>query len=162
MIGNYNRIDRVKLQSGREYVAWLLTGDNVGRDFEVLLTADNWFNTEFDVVERTLSVPVSTLQDVLDFCKKENIKAPLQHYDSESKTMLVGGEKDCIVYDNLDFDWDENAVADLIKEGAKLTFNGEPITVKEVTSFGFSYENSKGEELFCNTMFETVRRIKAC
>jgi hypothetical protein len=160
MLGRYSRIDRVKLQGSENSETWLLTGDGVGSDFEVDLTGDNWF-VEPKVLERILSVPVSNLQDVIKFCKEKNIRKPLEYYD-ESGTMLVGGAKDCIVFENLDFNWDENVVDDLIKVGAKLLLNGEPITIKEVTDFGFSYENSRGEELSCNTIFETIRRIRAC
>lgn len=103
-IGEYERIEKVKYNDGT-YVH-LLTGVGAGSGgFEVELEGNCFFNTEFEVEERTLVLIVNTIQDVLDFAKTLNIDLTPNY---NGKYLLVGGEKDMCVFDNLEYNWLEN------------------------------------------------------
>lgn len=95
MIGKYDRIDFVKYNNGTE--TFLMCGKDVEENFEVDLKADCFFNTEFEVIERKTVMQITDLRQVIEF-----VKTNLGMY------LLVGAEKDCLVYINLEFDWIEN------------------------------------------------------
>jgi hypothetical protein len=57
-------------------------------------------------VARTTAAQVSSLQDVIAFAQSKHLESTIQYYHADTQTMTVGGGKDCIVNNDLEFDWD--------------------------------------------------------
>ena len=136
-LGRYNRIELVKLDADDPSTQdWLnkcskeqrqkyefamnncilLTGNTVvngmkiGIDgFEVDLTGDCWFNTEFKVVERKTLAEVETIRDVYDFVNQHKDEYPNMtlYTAAERKDILLAGgvNKDMAIYTDLQFNW---------------------------------------------------------
>ena len=111
MLGQYHRIDKVTLINGKTVYAnqYLLTGSFADGtsledgDFEIDLTGDCDFNCEFHVSKRETVREVKSIQDILDFTKEHGIDLDCE---CESK-LFVGGNNDCIIHENLEFEWME-------------------------------------------------------
>lgn len=102
MLGMFTRIDEVSYKNGPK--AFLLTGSDIeGSGFEVDLKSDLWFNTEFEVEDRSLLAEIKSTSDILSFAKAERIKIDRERM--KNGEILVGGEKDCIVHADLSFEW---------------------------------------------------------
>lgn len=99
-LGRYDRIDYVTYNDGSK--TYLITGTDVDSAFEVDIQSDCWFNTGFDVVERTTVKKLSNVSEIVDFAKTLGIDLT-PYYNG--RCLFVGGEKDCAVYENLQFDW---------------------------------------------------------
>ena len=107
MIGKYDRIDFVKYNNGTE--TFLMCGKDVEENFEVDLKADCFFNTEFEVIERKTVMQITDLRQVIEFVKTNlGIDLHFKNYHETGMYLLVGAEKDCLVYIDLEFDWIEN------------------------------------------------------
>lgn len=111
MLGKYNRIDKVNLTDGKIAYdnQYLLTGIYTNgmsledSGLEVDLTGNCDFNCEFHVSERKTVQRVKTVQDILDFAKEHGIDL-----NCETKSeLIVGGSNDCIIHENLEFEWIE-------------------------------------------------------
>lgn len=109
MLGKYNRIDKVDLNDGEIVYnnQYLLTGTYTDgtsledSDLEVDLTGDCDFNCNYHVSGRKTVQRVKTVQDILDFAKEHGIDL-----NCEGKSeLIVGGSKDCIIHENLEFEW---------------------------------------------------------
>lgn len=101
MLGKYDKIDYVKYNDGT--CAYLITGEGAEiNDLEVDIESDCFFNTSFKVIERTTVKIINNIHDIIDFAKGLNIDL----YPRYNGTyLLVGGEKDCGIFDNLEYDW---------------------------------------------------------
>jgi hypothetical protein len=108
MLGKYEQIDEVKcMNNGEVETMWLLTGEGLADSgFEVDIDGDGCFN-ELDILERISSTRVSYLQDVISFAKEKHLESTVRYYNPDNQTLVVGGGKDCIIYDNLEFGWIE-------------------------------------------------------
>lgn len=100
-IGRYSRIDLVKYDDGSS--AYLITGNDIKENgFEVDMASDCWFNTGYEVVERKTVKEISELQDIIDFAQEHGIDLSKNYKDTH---LLVGGEKDCAIFSNLEYNW---------------------------------------------------------
>lgn len=103
MLGKYERIDKVIYNDGTE--AFLLTHNGADvSGFEVDLKSDFWFNG-VEIVKRETIKTVDTLEEVVRFCKENDIKFDTCYDRLEENILKVGGEADCFVYDNLEYGW---------------------------------------------------------
>jgi len=105
MLGKYDRIDIVDLiYRDRVYPnTYLLTGDDIeSRGLEVDLTGDLDFN-EMQTSNRKTACRLNDIQDLFDFL--DAIDVYYKPYCQIPNTLLVGGEKDCLIQPDLTFDW---------------------------------------------------------
>ena len=110
MLGQYTRIEKVELKDSAFNPCYLLTGDNVGTDFEVDLKSYWFYDKEYmgEIVSREKIADVTSLQEVFDFFaehKDECEISPIKLYEDGKTKMIVGGSLDMAIEDNLEFNW---------------------------------------------------------
>jgi hypothetical protein len=104
MIGRYDRIDSVDIiYRDKIYPnTYLLTGDDIMSDFEVDLEGDLDFN-EMQTSNRRTICQLDNIYDLFDFMDAKGIL--YKSYCRTPDTLLVGGEKDCLIQPDLTFSW---------------------------------------------------------
>lgn len=110
MLGQYTRIEKVVLEDSAFSPCYLLTGDNVGTDFEVDLKSYWFYDKEYmgEIISREKIADVTSLQEVFDFFaahKDECEISPIKLYEDGKTKMIVGGSLDMAIEDNLEFNW---------------------------------------------------------
>ncbi len=100
-IGKYTRIEKIIFNDG--YESFFLTHDDITEDFEVDMTSDFFFN-ELDIIKRETVKIVSTLEEVVQFCKEHDINF---NNRLEENALYVGGCADMVVNKNLEYCWED-------------------------------------------------------
>ena len=102
-LGKYNMIQKIKFKDGS--TSFYLT-DKDNKEYDCDLRSDFWFN-EFDEIKfaRVPFMCVSTLQEILDFLDKEQIRYKEYYKDG---ILRIGGEHDMHVYGDLSYVWDND------------------------------------------------------
>lgn len=137
MIGRYDRIDSVDIIYRDKIYPniYLLTGYDIVSDFEVDLEGDLDFN-EMQTSNRRTVCQLATIYDLFDFMDAKGI--PYKSYCRTPDTLLVGGEKDCLIQPDLTFSW-----ADEINACRKITssrkFTKYPQSYVKATSDNSEY-----------------------
>lgn len=107
MIGKYSRIEYVKYNDGR--FSYIISGDNIDKSFEVDIKDNFCFNTEFDVIDRVTVKTIKNTTDIVSFARTHiGVDMYFDNFHGIGQYILVGAERDCIIYCNLEFDWLEN------------------------------------------------------
>ncbi len=105
----YNKIVNgtlTDLKTGKEVYKnqFILTQDNKNfTDFDVDLTGDLFFNTDFEITETISETYINSLDEFYQYCINNNITIP-QQYITENG-LICGGEKDYIIDNNLVGKW---------------------------------------------------------
>lgn len=103
-LGQYTRIERVKFKDGVE--TYFLTYDGAAEElFEVDIKSDFYHNefSSYDIEERSLVKNVTSLSEVIEFCKEHNIS--LNNRFEASVGLYTGGAADMLVKSDLTHEW---------------------------------------------------------
>lgn len=143
-LGKYDRIDKVTLvdpydESIKYYNCYLLTGKDVPAEFEVDTTSDMFFNTEYRVEDRETVAVVNNIDEIIDFLNHNQFATDVEEFvktsHGEPVMMTVGGEKNMLIFSNLEFDWFANVLncdADYI-----LLKNKDGVCLEEIDILDF-------------------------
>ena len=103
MIGRYNRIEKVYFKDGD--TSYFLVDKN-NKSYDCDLLGDFWFNEfkEADILNRVCHKNVNNLSDVTEFMNEQNVNYKNLYIN---KTLLVGGEHDMVIYEDLHYKWYE-------------------------------------------------------
>lgn len=104
------------LMTNDEVINWRnsLNKKDVCTDYCVDLTGDLFYNTEFYISEVIEQYPVSSLNDVVEFCHKNNISQQSIEENLTSLGLFVGGEKQDLISNNLELVIDYRAYSEKV------------------------------------------------
>lgn len=140
-LGRYSRIDKATLidkhNSDNRFInCYILTGYNTPEEFEVELTGDMAFNTEYRVEDREMVMKVNNLDELSAFMNQNQFATDVDEYlkkiNGETVLMTVGGGKDMLVFANLEYNWFENLKSN--DNEMIVLKNKDGVCVKEVTA----------------------------
>lgn len=140
-LGRYSRIDKATLidkhNSDNRFInCYILTGYNTPEEFEVELTGNMAFNTEYKIENREMVMKVNNLDELSAFMNRNQFVTDVDEYikkiNGETVFMTVGGGKDMLVFANLEYNWFENLKSN-DNEMIALK-NKDGVCVKEITT----------------------------
>lgn len=107
----YNRIVSGTLTSlkGKETYKnqFILMQDNKNfTDFDVDLTGDLFFNTDFEITEIISEIYINSLDELYMYCTINNVIIPKNYITEDG--LICGGEKDYIINNDLVGNWVNN------------------------------------------------------
>ena len=137
MLGKYTRIEKVITKEGKEL--YLLVGyDCLGLPLcdlgvEVELENELMFNGDC-IKERLFCKKLTSVYDILDFCKEHSIEGIDKYFHVEKEILVVGDRKNFLIYKDLSCNWGV-AVDSTAAEKAK------PLTEEELVSLQHFFDN---------------------
>lgn len=103
MLGKYSKIERIYFKDGTTSYFLVDTNNN---DYDCDVLSEFWFNeyAEKDILKRVFYKNIYTLNELILFLNKQKI-----NYDKFyiNKTLLIGGEHDMQVNEDLSYRWCE-------------------------------------------------------
>ena len=108
----YNKIVNgtlADLKTGKEIYnnQFILMQDNKNfTDFDVDLTGDLFFNTDFEITEIISETYINSLDELYHYCTANKVTIP-KHYITKNG-LICGGEKDYIINNDLVGTWLNN------------------------------------------------------
>lgn len=101
-MSRYDTIIKANLTSsyGNYENCYLLTGEDVDNELEVELTGDLFFNCDYKKENVSVVKKIESLQDLLDFCKENNIDIPEENIGKDF--LIVGGSSDLVIQKDLE------------------------------------------------------------
>lgn len=82
---------------------FLLLQTEKDRGFDIDLTGDLFFNTDFETIKIKVEKEINTLAELYEFCEENGIKIPAKYKIADG--LICGGEKDFIINNNLVGRW---------------------------------------------------------